>query len=954
MFLKRASMCRALLVGLALYLGSSCQASTSPDTASAPIGAAGGMVTLTNGTAKGTSVMLPPGALDTMVDIQIGVAATPATTLPDGVSSRGPTIQLGPEGQEFTVPVTITIPATAGADTLYTRHTGDTAWGQVPGARFDATQGVMTAEVSHFSQWVAAKGSAKPFLFSQPVQVKACPKVAGASAVADFNKDGNPDVVLACGNVIFVELGKGDGTFRDPLQTPLIAGESTVGSVINRVLVGDWNGDGKVDLVRESAASLRLLTGKGDGTFTTVFDVGAISGLVNSNDMVGGDFTGDGKLDLAFAFRPDGTMRLLPGNGAGNFDALLSVLGPFKSTPLFPFGVDVNGDHQLDIVFVEPASGNIGVMLNAGCNLNPPIYTPFSRVDGRLAVQPTSGDFNGDGKLDLASLGRSGLSVLLGNGDGTFAPPKVVLNDTSVVWVRSGDLDGDGKLDLVVALGKDLVILPGDGNGSFTGTRVTFAGVAGNDVLLVDLNRDKKLDMVLIGFAGSPMSVMLNQAPQIMPPAQPPTPTQVQPSSLANSTGGQLAIIGRNFRPGISVTIGGLPCANPVLDGTGGTLACTAPAHPMACGPQKIVLANDDGTTASNSTLFQYTGSGLAFAAPVPLATGSSPDHVLAIDLNGDGKLDLANTNRGTNNVTVRLGNGDGTFGNSTGFAVGSTPIGLAAADVNGDGSVDLLTAEYGSGQSSVLLGDGKGGFPTILANPGSGGHAVGVAVGDFNGDKKLDALLSDLSNDGVSLLLGDGTGKLTFKGNIAVQQSPEETAVADFNRDGKLDFVVTNNFTNSVSVALGNGDGTFRPRQDIPVPGGPLGLRLADLNNDGNIDVIVANVANNNVAVLLGNGLGGFAAVTSYPVGTSPRDASIADFNGDRIPDLLVANNGSNNVSVLIGVGDGTFKPALDFPAGSGPFVAVSGDFNGDGLQDFVSTNINANTLSISLQQCK
>ena len=174
------------------------------------------------------------------------------------------------------------------------------------------------------------------------------------------------------------------------------------------------------------------------------------------------------------------------------------------------------------------------------------------------------------------------------------------------------------------------------------------------------------------------------------------------------------------------------------------------------------MLGNGDGT----------------FAAPLTYGANAQPYGLAVADFNGDGKLDVALANQGTNSVSVLLGNGDGTFQNSYLYAAGLSPEAIAAGDLNGDGKIDLATANSDSNDVSILLGNGDGTF---------------VGAREF--------------------------------------QSPISASLltADLNHDGKLDAVL------DYGVMLGNGDGTFQS----PIPGVPgVGVAVADFNNDGNLDL--------------------------------------------------------------------------------------------------------------------
>jgi hypothetical protein len=229
------------------------------------------------------------------------------------------------------------------------------------------------------------------------------------------------------------------------------------------------------------------------------------------------------------------------------------------------------------------------------------------------------------------------------------------------------------------------------------------------------------------------------------------------------------------------------------------------------------------------------------------------PQTIAVSDLNGDGKADLV-TAIGDGSLHVLLGNGDGTFlvGENVGASqsfVGSTLF--AIGDFNGDGIPDLAAMLAENGNLSIFLGNGDGSFQSavIVATSIYGGY---VAVGDFNRDGKTDLAVTNGST--VELLLGNGDG--TFQSAVGYNAGSYAVSVAvgDFNGDGKADLVVTGSGSNgSANVLLGNGDGTFQAPINYAAGSQPLSLAVGDFNGDGRADLAVANSLSNNVSILLG-----------------------------------------------------------------------------------------------------
>jgi len=363
-------------------------------------------------------------------------------------------------------------------------------------------------------------------------------------------------------------------------------------------------------------------------------------------------------------------------------------------------------------------------------------------------------------------------------------------------------------------------------------------------------------------------------------------------------------------------------------------------------------------------------------AAPY-IATGMA-----AGDFNGDGNLDLAVGVPGEPSyLNTFLGRGDGTFSLvPSSPAVGTNPQSIAAGDFNGDGNLDLAVVSTcpspavanpnpgGYNNVTILLGNGDGTFTPAPGSPVPVGTCpFGVAVGAFNGDGKLDLAVANGNDNTVSILLGNGDGTFTpAPGSpVATGRTPMALAVGDFNGDGKLDLAAAN-WYNSVTILLGNGNGTF-----TPAPGSPVGLTnfnepytlaVGDFNGDGKLDLAVGGFINDIVAVLLGNGDGTFTRVAECCGASQPTDTRImamvsGDFYGDGGLDLAMADEfyepgaiSSDYLTTMRGNGDGTFAPSefsLVMPTMTESLVA--GDFNGDGKLDFAQTGVDG--LCVFLQ---
>ena len=350
------------------------------------------------------------------------------------------------------------------------------------------------------------------------------------------------------------------------------------------------------------------------------------------------------------------------------------------------------------------------------------------------------------------------------------------------------------------------------------------------------------------------------------------------------------------------------------------------------------------------------------FAQAQNLPVGVSPTTVTNEDFNGDGKMDLAAQNFGSNSVSVLLGKGDGTFHPKQDVPVGSGPTAVIGANLNDDGNVDLAVTNQVSRSVSVLLGQGDGTFhpKQDFALGPMGSDPSSVTSADFDGDGNADLAVSNFGSNTLSILLGKGDGTLQEPQHFdAEATNPNQVITADFNGDGNADLATTDigtemvKFPGGVAVFLGNGDGTFRYYANPLDVMFCFSVNSGDFNGDGKADLAATGPSSDKVvSVALGNGNGGFQAQRTFGVGPSPTAVTSADFDRDSNDDLAVSNHGSDNVSGLFSNGDGSFQPAQNFAAGDGPIFVTSTDVNADDKADLAVANEISNNVSVLLNQ--
>jgi hypothetical protein len=746
-----------------------------------------------------------------------------------------------------------------------------------------------------------------------------------SDGLAPGNPDDEIDQHLAAGiYVLTIESASTGGSIAlttnlTPANTPFqpINVPNPAGSEIldERVTTGDFNNDGRLDLAVTTFGSgeVNILLGNGDGTFRP--PVPYAVGSTDPFNIVAGDFNGDGRTDLAVA-NGDGPVSVLLGNGDGTFQPEVSYAAGPGTTAIV--AVDLSGNGRLDLAVTNGTGKSMSVLMNKGDGtFGPPVSYPV----GVSPYDLVAGDFNGDGHVDLAVADAGGeltggtdsgeLSVLLGNGNGTFRPQVTYAVGAVPLFLLAIDFNGDGHLDLAVAdYGNALAggtdvgsigVLMGNGDGTF-GPVVRYAvGSAPQQMVAGDFNGDGRIDIAVVDVSNYDLSVL-----------------------LGNGNG--------TFQQPISSPEGYLPTSLVAGDfnGDGRTDLAVANVSADSTSSVSILLSKGDGTFLEQPNL-----------------VGSNPVAIVAGDWNGDGRTDLATANY-SNTVSVLLANGDGTFQTAVQYAVGSFPSALLAGDWNGDGREDLAVANTYSNDVSILLGNGDGTFEAQVTYP-VGPRPIAIVAGDWNRDGHLDLAVgcfdSSTSQSEIDVLMGNGDG--TFQRAIVYAGGFYAFAIVagDFTGQGRLDLAVASYY--NVSVLMGNGDGTFQPAVQYSVEPGATNIVAGDFGDDGHLNLAVSDSAG--VQILLGNGDGTFQAATTVADGIGGALAA-GDFNADGRLDLAVVNQSSNDVSILLANRDGTFGPTITYAVGSGPDALVAGDFSGSGSVDLAVANGSSYDTSVLL----
>ena len=679
--------------------------------------------------------------------------------------------------------------------------------------------------------------------------------------------------------------------------------------------VADLNGDGALDVVTGNASSndVSVLLGKGDGTLHAPRRFGGFS--ARPRGLTVGDFDEDGSPDVATANENSLNVSILLGDGQGNL-AFLENHPIVVSRPFAVASGDLNRDGHLDLAVV-PSGDAVAVLLGHGNGaFDPPFTVPVVGGAGSLAV--AIDDFNADGNPDLvtANTNRDNVSVVLGNGNGTFQSSQQFAVGRNPLFVAVGDLNGDGAKDLVVPNEQDhnVSVLLGNGNGTFqvacnfgTGTFPLAVGIG-------DLHADGVKDLVVSSPGADSLTLLRGVGDGTFQNIG--TPRTGQDPSVP-----VVVDLNGDSKQDIVLSDGGTDSVSVFIGRGDGTLE-TSRALATQDQPTAVDVGdvNDDG--APDLVLSQGAAGGGSVEVLLGAGDGSFPTRRLSSvrsgvdielgDLDGDGLLDLALAEfiGPTGFVWAPLGNGDGTFTvfQQSVLSMGNRTGSLRIADLNADGTPDIVATNRDSNNVSVRLGlcTAFGFQPAVHYAVGS--QPLSVDVADLNGDGSLDLAVANFGSSSVSVLRGNGDGTFAPAQSFASGSAPFSLGAGDFDRDGVPDLAVTSDTARTVSILLGAGDGTLGAPQAFTVNRNPRSVMTEDLNGDGLLDLVMVNTFANNVAVLLGRGDGTFRPASFYGVQLEPSSVAVGDVNNDGAPDLIVTNPPTDEVSILFGRGDGTF----------------------------------------------
>ncbi len=759
-----------------------------------------------------------------------------------------------------------------------------------------------------------------------------------SAAVADLTGDGSLDVITTSvlNNTVTVQLGNGDGTFG-PGQTV------SVGPAPTSVAVADLNGDGRPDLVttNSNGNSVSVLLGNGDGTFSVqkTYATGR-----SPRDVVVADLTGDGIADLVVANYNDDTVSVLIGRGDGTF--LPQEVFPVGAKPYSLTVADLNGDGKPDIIVANSASDTVSVLLNLGgtdSHVNFASQMNFPTGDQPISVAVA--DLTGNGVLDIitANAASNTISVLMGDGSGTFRPAQTYAVGSRPYSVAVADVTGDGKPDIITtSYGTNSVnVLLNNGNGIF-GNQETFAtDLSPVRTVVADVNGDGRPDLVTVSNHDSAIGVLLATGDGTFEP--------VAAGGVGVSDTPFLADFNDDGIPGtVVLDRSGDILYRQGLAGAADTFAPPVVLNPgrparaitfLRIGSQFAIAAADahfDPTLSTSQFIFTISIYMISADGDVSrttaFATTALPTSLTAADLTGNGLDDLIAANALDNSVTIAFQTPTGGFTAPLTVPTGFAPSDLTVGDVNGDGLPDIIVSDQSSGDVTVLLnnkahsfsqsqrfraGTGLYGLSTTFGNPvvTSFAQTVSLVAGDFTGAGRDDVVVVNQDAHSFTLLSADGAGGFanpslalttSTSGGSSINNRPGAIVAGDFNRDGNLDLAVLMEDTGQLWIYTGNDNGTFEHTFSIPVGEEATGLSVVPGDGPGLFNLLVGN-GFGDVLILEGKGDGTFqiqgnrVSISIVPNLLGPGQAGVlvGDQQNDRVTVQAPSANGNQYAPV-------------------------------------------------------
>lgn len=694
-----------------------------------------------------------------------------------------------------------------------------------------------------------------------------------AVASGDFDEDGDVDAAVLNGEVgsiaFFNNQGNGDLKWTSAYQ---VGGIYYIWPKLKAI---DINADAHLDLVFFGTNNnVQVLTGTGMGTFGLM---ATISVANSPQDFAFGDFDNNGALDIVAIcgdFLSDGTtpgqLSVIIGGGDGTFSPSTNIDLEVGHIPFSVVTGKFNADNLDDIALVNSNNvpGNIFdrqnrmvVMTNTGSTFRKSfVYQDLSNGGQMFDLRSIiKGKFNQDNIDDLAFADQTSnkLTVLTGNGNGTFSDHLSFNTQTNPHTISTADLNKDGTLDFITTNREAGSISVLNGTGGFGLTKNFAVGIRPISLVTDDFNGDSNKDVLLVDIGTSSLILMTNTGTG-----------NLQNAFKQSFYGGgrETSVVSYDFN---NDQIKDLIVANAnqnymtLLTGTGSGGFNYASRLTTDIYVKNIALedVNKDGLPdvigywEGYGSINVFTFSGTKLSKISSSVVDQYLKKLAKGDFNKDGNIDFIAATNYTNLLFVITGNGVGGFAKTSSYVDTISGLGnVIVNDVNEDGKEDLIVAA--GTRFLVYTGKGDGTFnnPLVTSILGSIQYRD-LQLFDYNDDGNSDLFLSAeyTSTDNIMVWTGSGTGNFGFVKKSSTGGNGPFSKLKDVDGDNLLDAIQLDN-TNKVNFLRGRRNGEFKFAFKIDIDEEPLGAEIEDFDADGKPDVAVVGWAKKNYITILKN----------------------------------------------------------------------------------------------------
>jgi predicted outer membrane repeat protein len=719
--------------------------------------------------------------------------------------------------------------------------------------------------------------------------------------IADINQDGRPEVLVANSGLTSFSVFQNNSPVGGVLT--FAAGVMpTIGTGSLTLRVADMDGDSRPDILvangtGNSISVIRNLnTSTGAtialGTFATQFTL--LPGTSPSSLSLA-DFDNDGRLDI---FVPRASTNVLfKNNSTINYSPTVSIVG--STISILGSDFTANNTSVTSVLFA------------------PGITAPFIINNSSLIITTVpSGAITGPITI------TNGFTTAIGPNFGVFVPPPVI-TDFNPKFGNPGTI----------------ITIIGTGFGAIASdNKVTIANIecpilqASPTSIVVRVSRGITLDYISV--LNKPnFSLGVSTA-------------KFLPSFIGSNTIVGTAL-GLNITPKLDLAAGTTPISSAIgdLDGDGK--------------PDLVVANSGSGNLSvyyniSNTSTITAT----SFSTPFTLFSGPNPRNVIIADFTSDGKPDIACVSQTANNVQVYMNQAilgtltASNFASTTTFATGNGPQSLVAIDIDRDGKLDIATANGGSNNISILRNNSAGGFIAFAPsfNITAGSLCLFIDAGDLDGDGIFDLVVANGTTNNISVFRNSGlTSTVTAASFDAIVNFPSGSTgtngivLVDIDMDNKLDIAASNNTaTNNVSILKNQANpgiingGSLATAVIFSADNGARNIIAGDIDGDNKPELIVACQNSNTISIFKNNAtaliidIATFLQRVSFPTNTTPLHVRIGDIDGDGRTDIVTANNAANFVSIFRNVS--TISYSNSFAEPNTTFNILGSSFSNNG----------------------